>query len=101
MVDSQYITSCRLYYRDLEVCRIWQNLVDNNNNMATKDELFPFPGGKARSMVWKYFGFYKVNEGPPTKENLEMNKVICKICGKGYCNNGIIFVRIPDVSYTS
>ncbi len=34
------------------------------------DKLFDFPGLRARSLVWKYFGFLKKCDGPATKENL-------------------------------
>ena len=52
-------------------------------------EICRYPGN-ARSKVWEYFGFYQLKEGPKTKENLDMTKVICssaesnmptKVCG--------------------
>jgi hypothetical protein len=27
-------------------------------------------------------------EGPATRDNLDMAKVVCKLCGKGYANKG-------------
>ena len=36
-------------------------------------EIFDYPGN-AKSMVWKYFGFYKSKECPATKENLHISK---------------------------
>ncbi|XP_053374207.1 E3 SUMO-protein ligase ZBED1-like [Mercenaria mercenaria] len=48
-------------------------------------EIFPFPG-KVRSTVWAYFGFGKTKQGPPIKENLNMQSVICKLCRKLYVN---------------
>ncbi|XP_045166018.2 E3 SUMO-protein ligase ZBED1-like [Mercenaria mercenaria] len=50
-------------------------------------EIFPFPG-KVRSTVWAYFGFEKTKQGPPIKENLNMQSVICKLCRKSYVNKG-------------
>ncbi|KAK3609209.1 hypothetical protein CHS0354_035149 [Potamilus streckersoni] len=44
--------------------------------------IYPYPGGKARSHVWTYFGFYKAQEGPSTKDNLETIKIVCKLCRK-------------------
>ena len=32
-----------------------------------------------KSKVWKYFGFTKVKEGPPVKENLDMLKTYCRL----------------------
>lgn len=34
------------------------------------DELYIYPWNKARSQVWTYFGFKKINVRPPIKENL-------------------------------
>ena len=36
----------------------------------------------SRTKVWEYFRFYQVKEGPKTKENLDMMKVICRLCRK-------------------
>ena len=40
----------------------------NNNQLKGDREIFEYPDGKARSSVWKTFGFYKKEDGPPTKE---------------------------------
>ncbi|KAK3584783.1 hypothetical protein CHS0354_021243 [Potamilus streckersoni] len=59
--------------------------------MEEKDPktIYPYPVGKAHSRVWTYFGFYKAQEGPLTKENLDMTKVVCKLCRKEYANKVI------------
>ena len=46
-----------------------------------KLEICRYPGN-ARSKVWEYFGFHQVKERPKTKENLDMTKIICRLCGK-------------------
>ena len=51
-------------------------------------EICRYPGN-ARSKEWEYFGFHQVKEGPKTKENLDMTKVICRLCGKQYANKGL------------
>ena len=46
--------------------------VADKSNTATemaKLEICRHPGN-VRSKVWEYFGFYKVKEGPKTKENM-------------------------------
>ena len=50
----------------------------------------------ARSKVWEYFGFYQVKEGPKTKENLDMTKVICRLCRKQYANKGLWHMYFVD-----
>ena len=55
--------------------------------MADESEIYPYPG-VARSFVWKYFGFQKKKDGPPSKQNLDMDTVICKLCRKSYSNKG-------------
>ena len=55
-----------------------------------KLEICCYPGN-ARSEVWEYFGFYQVKEGPKTKENLDITKVICRLCRKQYTNKGFFF----------
>lgn len=55
----------------------------NNNEM----EIFPYPG-KAKSDVWKFFGFLKKTDGPPIKANLDMTTAICRVCKKKYANKG-------------
>ena len=52
--------------------------------------------GNARSKVWEYFGFYQLKEGPKTKENLDMTKVICRLCRKQYANKGLWHVCFVD-----
>ncbi|KAL4238599.1 hypothetical protein ACF0H5_003306 [Mactra antiquata] len=49
------------------------------------EDVYNYPG-KARSIVWKYFGFTKKQYGPPIKSNLNMDKGVCKICKKAYAN---------------
>ena len=51
-------------------------------------ETFEYPGRNAKSMVWRYFAFYKSKEGSATKENLDMSKAICRVCQKEYANEG-------------
>ena len=47
------------------------------------EELCAYPGGKTKSIAWKYFKFRK-------KENsdLELRKAVCVVCGKEYANKG-------------
>ena len=63
------------------------------------DKLFDFPG-RMRSEVWKHFGFRKVRVGPVSKDSLDMENVVCKLCMKSYKYKGacggfvdILFVR--------
>jgi len=68
-----------------------------------KWEIRRYPGN-ARSKVWEYFGFYQVKEGPKTKENLDMTKVICRLCRKQYTNKGLWhagFVYFVSVSWNA
>ena len=50
--------------------------------------IYPFPGKKTKLKVWNFFGFHKIKEGPPTKENLDMAVAVCRVCGKKYANKG-------------
>ena len=62
--------------------------VADESNMAAEMaelEICCYPGN-ARSKVWEYFGFYQLKEGPKTKEDLDMIKVICRLCRKQYAN---------------
>ena len=43
---------------------------DVNNNERT---IHPYPG-KTKSKVWDYFGFYKIKEGPATRQTLDMTR---------------------------
>ena len=43
----------------------------------------------SRTKVWEYFSFHQVREGPKTKENLDMTKVICRLCRKQHANKGL------------
>jgi hypothetical protein len=61
----------------------------SSNESEHEKNIFPYPG-KTVSRVWDYFGFQKLNAGPPVKENLDMSKVICKICQKTYANKGTV-----------
>ena len=73
------------------------NVVDESNMAAEMAELeiCRYPGND-RSKVWEYFGFYKLKEGPETKENLDMTKVICRLCRKQYANKGLWHVCFVD-----
>lgn len=51
------------------------------------DDLYPYPGA-TRSKVWSYFGFRKKRDGPPCKNNLQMETIICKLCKKTYAYKG-------------
>ena len=65
--------------------------VADESNMAVekaKLEICHYPRN-ARSKLWEYFVFYQVKEGPKTKENLDMTKVICRLCTKQYTNKGL------------
>ena len=55
--------------------------------MADQQKLYDHPGNK-KSVVWKYFGFVKTQDGPANKTTLDMSKAICKLCGKAYANKG-------------
>ncbi|WAR31598.1 ZBED1-like protein [Mya arenaria] len=46
-------------------------------------ELFAYPGGKTKSIAWKYFKFRKQENG-----DLELRKAVCVVCGKEYANKG-------------
>ena len=56
--------------------------------LAETEEIFPHPGQKISSAVWRWFGFTKKGEGPAVKSNLEMASVICKVCRKVYKYHG-------------
>ena len=59
--------------------------------MEDDDEftIYDFPGKRGRSVVWKYFGFIKIDKDkPPIKENLHLNHVICRLCKKRYAYKG-------------
>ena len=52
------------------------------------------PGKKTKSSVWKYFGFYKIDEdGPPEKRNI--NK--CRMPKKVQEHNPITMVTCSDL----
>ena len=57
------------------------HVADESNMVAEMAELeiCRYPGN-ARSKVWEYFGSYQLQEGPKTKEHLDMTKVICRLC---------------------
>lgn len=63
---------------------------DANNNL--EKIIYEYPG-KAKSDVWKFFGFYKKKDGPPIKENLDMSFAVCKVCRKTYANKGT-YIRL-------
>lgn len=52
---------------------------------VTESQIYPYPGA-TRSVVWKYFGFTKKKEGPPSKQNLgygcrhlqTLQKIVCQ-----------------------
>ena len=71
--------------------------VADESNMAEMAELeiCRYPGN-ARSNVREYFGFYQLKEGPKTKENLDVTKVICRLCRKKYANKGLWHVCFID-----
>ena len=73
------------------------HVVDESNMAAEMAELeiCRYPGND-RSKVWEYFGFYQLKEGPKTKENLDMTKVICRLCRKQYANKGLWHVCFVD-----
>ena len=48
-------------------------------------ELYPYTGA-TQSKVWSFFGFRKKGDGPPCKNNLQMDSVICKLCKMSYVN---------------
>ena len=51
--------------------------------------IYDHHGTKKKSEVWKYFGFYKKDQSlPPTKDNLNMEKGVCRVCRKEYRNKG-------------
>jgi len=56
---------------------------------APEREIYPHPGGKTMSDVWKFFGFYKIQDDePPLKKNLDLSQAICRVCRKIYKNTG-------------
>lgn len=69
-------------------------------NSTRNDELYPHPGTKLKSDVWKYFGFQKKDKGePPYKNNLDMSKAFCKLCRKSYTNTGRLFTVDSVVAF--
>ena len=64
--------------------------IDENGN-----KLFRNPG-KTKSRVWDFFGFRKNNDGPPSKRNLDTDKVVCTLCKKTYTNKGYSLYIRPD-----
>jgi len=80
--------------------------VADESNMAAEMaelEICRYPGN-ARSKVWEYLGFYQVKEGPKTKENLDMTKVICRLCRTQCANKGlwhVCFVDFVSVSWNA
>ena len=52
--------------------------------------IYSYPGNRSKSKVWKYFGFLKVKQGPPTRENLDKSKAVCRYCRKEYANKGLL-----------
>ena len=46
--------------------------------------IYSYPGNRSKSRVWKYFGFLKLKQGPPTRENLDISKALCRYCKKEY-----------------
>ena len=63
--------------------------------MGDFPNVFDFPGKKMRSKVWSHFGFYKKNkDGPPVRENLDMDKAVCKLCRKEYAYKGESTIHI-------
>ena len=74
------------------------NIADSTGNVEHVKAIYDFPGRKTKSNVWKYFGFYKLKPGPPSKENLDMSFAVCKICKKTYANKGILLLIISLTS---
>ena len=59
------------------------HVADESNMAAEMSELeICRCPGNARSKVWEYFSFYQLKEGPKTKGNLDMTKVISRLCRK-------------------
>ena len=58
-------------------------------------EICRYPGN-TRSKLWEYFVFYQMKEGHKTKENLDMTKVISRLCRKQYANKGLWHVCFVD-----
>ena len=62
------------------------------DNEDDQREILPYPGTKSKSEVWKYFGFYRKAVGPPTRQNLDMSRAVCKLCRRTYANKGTLSV---------
>ena len=77
-----------------------------NDDESTENNLletiFNHPVGKARSEVWKVFGFYKLRgrQGPATRENLDMTKAVCWLCRNEYTNKGLYLCTICTYFYS-
>lgn len=74
--------------------RMTEDISINNNEIQRSEssdrgdmEIYPFPA-ITKSKVWDFYGFYKVKEGPPLRENLDMTKAVCRLCLKKYINKG-------------
>ena len=65
------------------------------------DDIFPYPGGKARSRVWNYFGFKKRDtDGSISKDNLIMSVAVCRICHKNiYANKCVYCVNLCSIQF--
>ena len=57
--------------------------------MADQQKLYDHPGNK-KSIVWKYFGFVKTQDGPANKTTLDMSKAICILCRKAYADKVLL-----------
>lgn len=74
--------------------RMTEDIGINNNEIQRSEsydrgdmEIYPFPA-ITKSKVWDFYGFYKVKDGPPLRENLDMTKAVCRLCLKKYINKG-------------
>lgn len=74
--------------------RMTEDISINNNEIQRSEssdrgdvEIYPFPA-ITKSKVWDFYGFYKIKEGPPLRENLDMTKAVCRLCLKKYINKG-------------
>lgn len=57
--------------------------------MAEKPKLFLPRTKNIRYKVWNHFGFRNGKDGPPTKENLDMDKAVCMLCSRSYAFKGL------------
>jgi hypothetical protein len=77
-----------VWYGVLRVLALCFKMADNDGESNENDQkIYDYPG-QFTSECWKVFGFYKTKPGPPSKQTLDMNYAVCRLCKKKYVNKG-------------